>query len=162
VVKVVWHKPHRRRRWTVQSYSPDGASAYRHLIHASLDPPESTHLDRFSRFCATHGRESLYFTLGRPFPLSIASSHWGSGPRSNTWFPGPTQVHIPNDISIGSAVFARLTIVADRQTNRPRYSVCNNRPRLRCTAMWRNNSIISSVNKQSSRKQVQARKQLRY
>jgi len=27
--------------------------------------------------------------------------------------------------------FARLTIVTDRRTDRPRYSVCNNRPHLR-------------------------------
>jgi len=28
----------------------------------------------------------------------------------------PTQVHIPNGISVGSAVFAALTIVTKRQT----------------------------------------------
>jgi len=48
----------------------------------------------------------------------------------NTCFLGPTRVHDPNGISIGSAVFAGLTIVTDRQTerqtDRPRYSVCNN------------------------------------
>jgi len=40
-------------------------------------------------------------------------------------------------MSIGSAVSAWLTIVAHRQTDRPRYSVCSNEPRLRyvCTAM---------------------------
>ena len=43
-----------------------------------------------------------------PFPLKIAPSHWGSGPLSNTWFPGPTLVLNPNDISIGSAVFAQM------------------------------------------------------
>jgi len=32
-------------------------------------------------------------------------------PPSNTWFPGPTQVHSLNGISIGSAVPAGLTIV---------------------------------------------------
>jgi len=31
-----------------------------------------------------------------------------------TWFLGPTRVHNPNAISIGSAVFAGLTIVSDR------------------------------------------------
>jgi len=48
-----------------------------------------------------------------------------------TCFLGPTRVHNPNSLSIGSAVFAGLTIVTDRQTDRPRYSVCNNRPHLR-------------------------------
>ena len=37
----------------------------------------------------------------------------------NTCFHGSTRVHNPNGISIGSAVFARLTIVTDRPTNRP-------------------------------------------
>ena len=54
-----------------------------------------------------------------PFPLKIAPSHWGSGPPSNTWFLGPTQVHNPNGISIGSAVFAGLTTVTDRPMDRP-------------------------------------------
>jgi len=35
---------------------------------------------------------------------------------SNTWFLGSTRVFSPNEISIGSAVFARLTMVANRQT----------------------------------------------
>jgi len=37
---------------------------------------------------------------------------------SNTWFPGPTRLSIPNGISIGSAVFAGHTIVTDRPTDR--------------------------------------------
>jgi len=48
--------------------------------------------------------------------------------------PWTTRVHNPNDISIGSAVFAGLTIVTDRQTDRRTvgyYAVCNNRPHLR-------------------------------
>jgi len=41
-----------------------------------------------------------------------------------------TRVLNPNGISIGSVVFTGLTTVADRETDRPRYSVCNNRPHL--------------------------------
>jgi len=37
---------------------------------------------------------------------------------SNAWFPGPTRVLNPNGISIGAAVFAGLTSVTDRQTDR--------------------------------------------
>jgi len=44
-----------------------------------------------------------------------------SGPPANTWFLGSTRVRIPKGISIGSAVFAGLTIVTD-------HSVCDNRP----------------------------------
>jgi len=39
-------------------------------------------------------------------------------PPSNTCFLGLIRVHTPNGISIGSAVFAGLTIVRDRQTDR--------------------------------------------
>jgi len=71
-------------------------------------------------FCTDDRRVSLYFTMGRPFsPLKIAPSHEGSGPPSNTWFPGPTLVLNPNYISIGSAVLTGLTSVTDRQTDRP-------------------------------------------
>ena len=56
---------------------------------------------------------------------------WESGSQSNTWFHGLTRVLDPNGISIGSAVFAGLTAVTDRQADRPRYSVCNNRPHRR-------------------------------
>ena len=49
----------------------------------------------------------------------------------NTWFPGSIRVLSPNGIWIGSALFTGLTSVTDRQTDRPRYSVGNNRPHLR-------------------------------
>jgi len=42
---------------------------------------------------------------------------WGSGPPSNTWFPGPTQVLNPNGLLIGSAVSVGLTGVTDRLTD---------------------------------------------
>jgi len=70
-------------------------------------------------------------------PLKIASSHRGSEPPSSTWFLGPTQVHNLNDISVGSAVCAVLTIVTDRPADRPRCSVCNNRLHL-CTVQPNN------------------------
>ena len=61
--------------------------------------------------------------MGLPFPLKIALSHGGSGPPSNTWFSGPTQVLNPNGISIGSAVLAGLTSVTDRPTDHATQSV---------------------------------------
>jgi len=48
---------------------------------------------------------------GSPLPTG------GFVPRSNSWF-GAHRVHIPNDISIGSTVFAGITIVTDRRTDR--------------------------------------------
>jgi len=44
---------------------------------------------------------------------------------SNTWFFGPTRVHIPNGISMGSAVLAGLTVATDRPTGRSHYFVCS-------------------------------------
>jgi len=64
------------------------------------------------------------------FPLKIAPNYSGFELPSNTWFLGPTRVLNPNGISFGSAVIAGLTSVTDRQTDRPCYSVCNNRPHL--------------------------------
>ena len=46
---------------------------------------------------------------GMFFPLKIVPSHGAIWTPSNTWFIEPTRVHNPNDISIGSAVFAQLT-----------------------------------------------------
>jgi len=53
---------------------------------------------------------------------SIVFAKWCQcAPPSNTCFLEPTQVNIPNGISIGSAVFfSELTIVLDRQTDIPR------------------------------------------
>jgi len=124
-------RPHRRRMWTVQSYSPGGANVHPYLTHAFLGPYSSPypkrHLVRFSRFCTAHDRECLYFTMDRPFPLKVGPSHVGFGAPSYTWLLGLTRIHNPNGTSIGSADFAGLTIVTDK----PRYSVCKNRPHLR-------------------------------
>jgi len=83
---------------------------------ANPSPQPKWYLDRFSRFCTDDRRVSLYFTMDAPFPLKISPSHGGSEPPSNTWFLGPIQVLNLNCISIGLAVFARLTSVTDRQT----------------------------------------------
>jgi len=40
-VKVMTRRLHHWRTWMVQLYSPDYANVHLHLIHASLDPPES-------------------------------------------------------------------------------------------------------------------------
>jgi len=45
---------------------------------------------------------------------------WKIWTPSNTRLLVPTRIHNPNGISIGSAVFAALTIVTDRQTDRQR------------------------------------------
>jgi len=86
-------------------------------------PRPKRHLDRFSLFCTSYCRESLYFTVPLLFPskLPLHSRIWTP---SNTRCLGLIRVHNPNNISIALAVFAWLTIVTDR----PTYSVCNNGP----------------------------------
>jgi len=105
-----------------------------HLIHASLGPAESMP----QTFLHSSPRSvSILYNGTPPFPVKPAPSHGGSASPFNTWSPGPTQVHILNGISIKSAVSAGLTIVTDRQTDRPHHSVCNNRlhlPTLYCHA----------------------------
>jgi len=61
--------------------------------------------------------------VGRPFSPQNCPSAWGIWSPSNTYFLGPTPVHNRNDISIGLAVFAGLTIVTDRPTDHATRSV---------------------------------------
>ena len=81
--------------------------------------PWASH-DRSSRFRTGDRKVSLYFKMVRPFPSKLPILTGRSGPQFNAWFPGPTRVLNLNGISIGSAVFARLTSVTDRHTDRPR------------------------------------------
>jgi len=104
--------------------------------YASLDPPESTsQMTSRSVWPFLHNGPPLVLSkllvrIGRP------------GPPSNIWFLGPTWVHSPNDISIGSAVFCRAhdcNWPTDRQTDKPRYtpSVTIGRIYIHNTAMRR-------------------------
>jgi len=62
-----------------------------------------------------------------PFPLKIGPSRGDLDPHlSRNRLYEPNRAHNPNGISIGLVVFAGLMTVAARQTDRPRYSVCNN------------------------------------
>jgi len=70
-------------RFRPQNFPPTRAHPGIHLTHGSLgqlSPYPKRHLDRFSRFCTAHGRQFLYFTMDRPFPLKIVPFTWGSGP----------------------------------------------------------------------------------
>ena len=54
-------------------------------------------------------------------PLPSPKSPFAWGMQSNTWFLGPTCVHNPNCISVGSAVFAGLSVMINRHAERPHY-----------------------------------------
>jgi len=79
-------------------------------------------------------------------PLSVGISQ----PPSITWLLGPIRVCPPNHISIGSAVFAGLTNVTNRQTHRPHYSIYSNKPHLPVAAMKPNNINNNAINQQTS------------
>jgi len=72
--------------------------------------------DHFTRFCTAHGSVLIFYNE-LPFLPQNCPFPWEHGPSSNTWFLGTIWAHNPNGISIGSAVFAGLTSVTDRQTD---------------------------------------------
>jgi len=83
-----------------------------YLIHDSLGPSEpitcKRHIDWSSRFCTAHRSVPLHWAA-----LPICPILWGIWTHMVPWArPNPQ----PNGISIGSAVFAGLTTVTDRQT----------------------------------------------
>jgi len=84
--------------------APYHGEIWTHLIHDSLGQSEPT-IQRASRSVQLFSHIVLY--NGPPLTPSIAVSHGGSVPQSNTKFPGPTRVLNSNAISIGSAFFCR-------------------------------------------------------
>jgi len=77
------------------------------LAHPSPQPKRK--IDRFSRFCTDHDRVSLYFAVynGPPFSLlKLPPSHGGPGRLTHASL-GSSE---PKGISIGSVVFAQITV----------------------------------------------------
>jgi len=74
-----------------------------------------------------------------------------SGPLSSTWFLGPTRVHTPKRHLDRFSRFCTAQGCnhrptngqTDRQTDRPCYSVCNNRPHLHSREMRLNNKLCN-------------------
>jgi len=77
--------------------------------------PTRVHIPNGISFSSAHDRESLCYHGPPLFPLKFAPSHRVDPNPSNNGSLGATRVH--NPISIGSAVFARLTTIVtdDRQ-----------------------------------------------
>lgn len=78
-----------------------------------------------------------------PLKMPLLTGTWTP---SNAWFLGPTKVNIQNGITIGLAAFAGLTVVTDRQADRPRYFVCRNMPHLASDAMRPKNKTVAILN----------------
>jgi len=96
-------------------------------------PNPKRYLDRFSRFCTAHITASLYFTMGRR-PLKIAPVHRGVGPHLMHDSLGPPKYStqtVSRSVQPFLQAHHRDRRPTDRQTDRPRYSIGNNRPHLR-------------------------------
>jgi len=124
VVKVIWHKPHRRRRRTVKSYSPGGTNVPSHLgtlappgeydltcscfVPVRVRSPNGKSIGLASRFCTAHNRVSS--VRRRQLANTIEIVHIGTTWRIwlNWCFLRPIRVHNPNGKSIGPAVSAQL------------------------------------------------------
>jgi len=114
-----------------------------YLTYASLGLPYSPypkrHLDWFSRFCTSRQRVSILYN-GPPFSLKIALSHRGSGPHLINVVPWTHPSTQPKPHLDWFSRFCRAhdrDRQTDRQTDRTDracmvYSVCKNRPHLRC------------------------------
>ena len=137
MVKVIWHK----------APSPpytDGSVVFTRwrqcaprLIHGSLDPPDSASqtASRSVQPFLHSSRQTvpiLYSTMGRHFPtLKIAASHGEIWTPSNTWFLAHSSPHPKQHLErICRFLQGSRSLQTDRQTDRPCYSVCNNRRHL--------------------------------
>jgi len=92
VIKVIWNKaasPQQtdvsiifaRLRQCARSLGDIGAT-YRIRLNLCLplahtSPQPKRQINQFSHFCTAHGRKSLYFTMGAPFPQNCPFP-WGS------------------------------------------------------------------------------------
>jgi len=91
-------------------WSPPICPSGRHLANtiefgipsAHRSPQPKRQINQFSSFCTAYGN-------GRPFPPKL-SLPMGDLDPSNLWFLGPIRIHNPNGASIGSAVFAQVTV----------------------------------------------------
>jgi len=90
-------------QWTLLSpkIAPSNGDLDPHLIRGSLGPPESsTETESRSVQLLLHRLLQSVPILyhGTPLlPLIIGPSHGGSGPPSNTWFPGPPKSSIQTE-----------------------------------------------------------------
>jgi len=134
-----------------------GTNVHLHVIHASLSQPKSIPQMTSGSFqpflCNSWQTVLIYYSGPPPFPQNCAFHGWILTP-SSTWFLGPTWIHNPNSISVGSAIFAGLTIVTDRpdrQTDHTTPSVTIGRIYICSTVMRPNNDVRNRYGDGSTR-----------
>jgi len=158
VVKVIWHKtallPQTNgsivsARWR-QCAFPCGhiGAAWRIRLNLCFLRPTRVHNPNGKSIGSAdlaHSSQQkipiLTCTMGSSCPQipKNASADGCTWTPSNTWFSMSTRVLNPNGIPIGSAVFAGLTSVTERPTDRSTYHAnatqsSNNRPHLHCVS----------------------------
>jgi len=132
-------RPHCHHSRTLQSHLPGGAN-----VTPSSTPQLASTPREFwyvlSRIHYINHRTYSGMSWAGPFsPPKLPLNLWGSGPPSNAWFLG-TPKSTTQTASQLVHLFARsLMVITNRQTDRPCYSVCSNRPHLASAAMWPNN-----------------------
>ena len=113
-----------------------------HVVSWAYQSPQpKQHLNRFSCSCTDDRKMSLYFKTGTHFPQKIVPSHGGAGPHLIHGSLGQCRSSTQRHLDLFS--LAGLTTVTDKSTDRPCYSVGNNRQHLcivHSTAMWPNNT----------------------
>jgi len=88
-----------------------------HLTNDSLGPPQSISQTAYRSVQPFLHSSRHNVRIGPPLsPSKLILLMEDLDPHRSTWFLGSTRVHNLDGISIGSAVFAGLTIVTDRQT----------------------------------------------
>ena len=116
--KWLTYRPDRRRTRTVQSYSLGGANVQTPILKTPIGIHSVPMLLLLSRFEFIDRRAFPDMSWAGHSPSKLPRHVRGSGLPSNACFLWPTRIHIPKGIWIGSAVFTRLTIVTDSQTDR--------------------------------------------
>jgi len=114
---------------TLSTYGPPSNT----IPTAHPTPQPKRHPYRFRRLCTDDRRVSLYFTMGRSFSPKICPFPWGDlDPNLIHGSPGPPKSSTQTAAqSVQTFLQGSLVLQTDRQTDRPRYSVGNNRPHLR-------------------------------
>jgi len=97
------------------------------------------HLDQFICFLQSLWHSPYILQWTAVFLCQNCAFTWWIWTPSNTWFQAHA-VNNPYSISICSAVFAGLTTVTYRPTDRPRYSICNSTLHLRSSAIRSDNN----------------------
>jgi len=112
---------------------------YTHMLPWANRSPHSqpNHISIGSAvFCTVHGRQSLYCTMGRPFSPQNCPVAWGLSGLPHLMHGSLSTTKTASTVDR----FSRFCRPHDRDkqtgrpTNRPRSSICNNRPHLRSTA----------------------------